>query len=179
MLLLQLEWMDGLSLQQQAVLWLALRGPDGDPKFTTFKRLLRAMRATCMRAAHTGEACQWGQAIKSFMGLDEFADHLTWKRLIDTYLEDDADGAILHHYTHFMHAAEVCAYLHPEPRFRERWWYCYWAFANRLHLMTEGMETMQIRLNDFGRFDYGQQSSEGNEEGVRQEEQDASTAVAG
>ena len=142
-------WMSELRLQQQSVLILALRGPDGDPKHTPFKHLLRAYRGTVLVAAKYGRLLSLGEKADSFMSLDEFYIWDTWTNRVDTFLEDAADGSVLHHYTHFMHGAEILGYKHPDAAFRERWWYCYESMALRLHLNPETEEQMDRRLRDW------------------------------
>jgi hypothetical protein len=48
------NWTGALSLQAQAVLVMALRGPDGFPKFHKSKDVLRRYRACLLRNAATG-----------------------------------------------------------------------------------------------------------------------------
>ena len=142
--------MQTLPLQQQSVLLLALRGPDGDPKHTTFKPLLRAYRGTNLRAAKYGRMLDSGEKADSFMSLDVFNNIEQWFAAVDTFLEDHADGSVLHHYTHFMHAVQILGYKHPEPPHKERWYPVYCAFVRRLHLNIETEEQMDNRLADWG-----------------------------
>lgn len=142
-------WMEGLKLQQQSVLALALRGPDGDPKHTAFKNLLRPYRATVLKAAKYNRMLEWGEDADSFMSLGLFAHFGEWKAQVHRYLEDEADAAVLHHYTHFMHGAEILGYKHPDVRFRSHWSYCYVCMADRLHLVIESEEEMDKRLSDW------------------------------
>lgn len=146
------DWMTDLPLQQQAVLILACRGPDGDPKHTPFKVLLRAYRATVMRAAYTGRFCEWGERQGSFMGLDVLADDKAWDEAVTAYLEDFSDAAVNHAYTHFMHGAEVLGYKHPDERIRRAWAWTYLKFVDKWHLNPETEEQMNERLNDWGRM---------------------------
>lgn len=144
-------WIAGLALQQQSVLLLALRGPDGQPKHTPFKPLLRAYRGTILMAAKYGRMLEYGEKADSFMSLDEFADIELWGKRVMEFLEDAADGSVLHHYTHFMHGVQILGYKHPEYAFRNRWAPVYLAFVDRLHLMPETEERMDQRLSDWGR----------------------------
>lgn len=146
------DWISELPLQQQSVLLLGLRGPDGDVKHTPFKRLLRAYRGTVLKAAKYNRTLIWGEAADSFMGLYEIADPGLWGKLIKTFLDDQADASILHHYTHFMHGAEILGYKHPDMNFRLAWMYCYEQFVKRLHLNVETGEEMNKRLSDWGQM---------------------------
>lgn len=147
-------WISGLPLQQQSVLVLALRGPDGQPKHTTFKPLLRAYRGTILRAARYGRFLEFGEKADSFMSLDEFAYIDIWAKRVHDFLHDEADGANLHSYTHFMHGVEILGYKHPEPRHRERWLPTYIDFVHRLHLNVETEEQMDNRLSDWNRTEW-------------------------
>ena len=145
------DWMADLPMQQQSVLLLALRGPDGDPKRTPFKDLLRAYRGTVLNAARYGRLLAFGEKADSFMSLDLFADFAQWKVAVELFVEDMADGSNLHHYTHFMHGAEILAYKHPDQRFRDRWILCYKLMVGRLHLTPESEVEMDERLSDWNR----------------------------
>lgn len=143
-------WIAGLKLQQQSVLLLALRGPDGDVKHTSFKHLLRPYRGTVLMAAKYNRMLEWGEKADSFMSMHLFSNFREWKELVGRFIEDEADASILHHYTHFMHGAEILGYKHPDERFRSHWNYCYVSMVDRLHLSPETEEQMDARLSDWG-----------------------------
>lgn len=145
------EWLETLTLQQQAVLMASVRGQDGDRKHTGFKVIASACRASFMRAAHTGHMPRMGEHLASFMTLSLFKDKDAWAAHVKQTLDDEGDGAILHYYTHLMHAAQILAYKHPDPEFRLRWKLCYDLMVDKLHLNPETEEQMDARLNDFGR----------------------------
>jgi len=142
-------WISELTLQQQAVLLTALRGPDGDVKHTHFKMLLRAYRGSVLVSARKGGMLEPGEAFDDFMGLDNIVVDERWSRIIGVYLENDSDAAILHHYIHFMHAAHVLAEFHPDRALRAAWRFCYLRFVEKLHLVPEPSAVMRQRLNDF------------------------------
>jgi len=156
MTMLTPDWFDELSLQKQAVLLMALRGPDGDVKHTLFKHLLRALRACCIKSAHMGRMLRDQEAAGSYMTLAIINKPVDgdWRYAINSYLDDEADAANLHVYTHFMHAAQVLAHHHPDYLMRERWAYCYALFADRLHLNIETTEQFNARLDDYGRVNW-------------------------
>lgn len=145
------DWIQALPFQQQTVLVLALRGPDGDVKYTSFKVLLRAYRGTVLRAAKWGRLLEWGEKADDFMSLDIIADLDRWEEAVKRYCFHEADAAVLHHYTHFMHGTEILAYKHPDIRFRKHWKLCYHLLAERLHLNMETRDVLDQRLNDWGR----------------------------
>ncbi len=54
-----------------------------------------------------------------------------------------------HHFQlHFMHAAEILGYKHPDPLVREWWHRTYLRLVNDLHLFHEIEELMDLRLGD-------------------------------
>lgn len=145
------EWLSDLTFQQQLVLMSAIRGQDGDRKSTGFKQIASAMRASIAKAAHTGRMLEIGEGVATFMDLTRFAHMDSWTRLICVTLSEEGDGANLHYYTHVMHAAQILAYKHPNPAFKERWLICYQLMVDKLHLNEETEEQMDRRLRDFGR----------------------------
>lgn len=144
-------WLSQLTLQQQAVLMAAVRGQDGDTKTTGFKQIASAMRSSFMKAAHTGRMPLIGEHLASFMSLRIFADAETWERMLKVTIEEEGDGAVLHYYTHLMHAAQVLSFKHPDETFRERWRTCYLMMVEKLHLYPESEEEMDERLSDWDR----------------------------
>lgn len=145
------DWLSSLPMQQQSVLMLATRGPDGDPKHTAFKRLLRPYRATVLKAAKYGRVLDGDVPGDTFMNLVEFLSEDQWRTTVAHYLENEADGTVLHSYTHFMHAAEILGNKHPDSIYRARWRLCYEMFVDRLHVNPATPEQMDARLSDWGR----------------------------
>lgn len=55
-----------------------------------------------------------------------------------------------HHFQlHFMHAAEILGYKHPDSRIRKWWNTTYLRLVNDMHLQPESEERMDKRLGDF------------------------------
>ncbi|AHC30573.1 hypothetical protein CC53_gp156 [Rhizobium phage vB_RleS_L338C] len=144
-------WIGELGLQQQSVLILALRGPDGDKKHTPFKHLLRPYRGTILKAAKFNRMLLIDEEADSFMTMENFGDPVRWNYVVKDFLENEADGSVLHHYTHFMHAAQIIGYKHPEVDYRDRWQWLYIQFCNRLHVNVETEEQMDRRLCDWNK----------------------------
>ncbi len=57
----QPEWCRKLNMQQQSVLFLAGRGPDGIPKRHPCKTVHTAYRACVFQAAKYGRLLEWGE----------------------------------------------------------------------------------------------------------------------
>lgn len=55
------DWMLQLSMQQQSVLVLACRGPDGVGKFHPTKQVVARYRATVLKAAYSPHADRRGR----------------------------------------------------------------------------------------------------------------------
>lgn len=147
-------WLSRLTLQQQAVLMAAVRGQDGDRKTTGFKNIAVALRSSFMKAAHLGRVPAMGEHLASFMSLRLFADQTEWHKAVHEALNEEADSAILHYYTHLMHAAQILAYKHPDEEFRIRWMDCYCQMVEKLHLNIETEEQMDKRLGDWDRDEW-------------------------
>lgn len=142
-------WFSYLPLQQQSVIFLAMRGHDGKAKEITSKFILRAYRGTVLMAAKYGRILRFGEKADTFMSLDEFADWDHWVKLVDDYRENH-DELSVHFYSHLMHGAQIVGYKHPDERFRARWEYFYLQSVSALHLNPETEEQMDKRLSDWG-----------------------------
>lgn len=150
----QPEWCrERLTLQQQSVLFCAVRGPDGIAKTHPCKDVQRAYRGTVLVAARYGRTLRWGEAADSFMGLADLADDARWAEVVDRFYETVDD--LPHHFLmHLLHAAEIIAYRHPDGRFRDAWWLFYRAGCDSLHLPPESREAMDARLSDWNRAEW-------------------------
>lgn len=147
---IQPEWCRSLPLQQQSVLLLATRGPDGIGKQHPVKDVLRAYRACVLTAAKWGRPMKYGEAGDGFMSLDLFGSDLQWAGVCDEYML--SVDSIPHHFVmHLLYGAEILGYKHPDVRFRDRWRLFYVECVRDLHLTPETEEEMDERLNDWGR----------------------------
>jgi hypothetical protein len=144
------EWVDHLSLQQQAVLILGCRGPDGFPKYHQSKPLLYFYRSCIISAAHTGRHLRVGEHVNSLLTLRGFDDDGHWADQLSAFF-DVVDELPLHYFTHLMHGAQIVAYKHPATLFRRRWLEFYQKCCDYLHVPIENEDEMDDRLSDFGR----------------------------
>jgi len=157
----QPTWCLDLSLQQQSVLLLAARGPDGIAKSHPCKAIQRAYRGTVLVAAKFGRPLYWGEKADSFMSLDEIASWERWQYLVEDYLRF-VDSLPHHFIMHLLHGAEILGYKHvaepgqPEGVMRQRWLYFYHQGCRDLHLAFETEAQMDDRLNDWGQKDWKQ-----------------------
>ena len=146
----QPEWCKNLPLQQQSVLFLAGRGPDGVAKNHPCKPITIAYRACVFMAGKYGRLLEWGERADSFMSLDVFSDPEAWRAAVKTFF-DHHDSLPKHYLAHLMHGAQILGYKHPDARFRERWSDFYLAVVESLHLYPETEEQMDKRLGDWER----------------------------
>jgi hypothetical protein len=147
------EWFTSLTLQQQCVLLLAGRGPDGVAKNHPCKEIQRNYRGTIFVAGRYGRMLNWGEHADSFMSLAAIGKDELWGQASDDFF--DSIDSLPHHFTaHIMHGAEILGYKHPERRFRDRWGIFYLKCVEDLHLAVETEKDMDIRLNDWNRRDW-------------------------
>lgn len=146
----QPEWCRKLPIQQQSVLFLAGRGPDGVAKIHPCKEVHIAYRGSVFVAAKYGRPLRWGERADSFMSLDVFADEVRWDAAVVAFF-DHHDELAKHYIAHLMHGAQILGYKHPDPRFRERWADFYMDCVRMLHVNHETEVEMDRRLGDWGR----------------------------
>lgn len=138
-----------LTMQQQSVLVLACRGPDGIAKFHPTKEVVAHYRATVLKAAYLGRAMRVDEGDDTtFMTLRNFSSDIHWVTLTANFFSH-ADELPHHYYMHLMHGAEIIGYKHPELLFRERWLGFYVRCCHDLHLNPETAQQMDLRLNDW------------------------------
>ncbi len=146
----QPTWCTMLPLQQQSVLFLASRGPDGVAKVHPCKPVIIAYRATVFLAAKYGRSLNWGERADTFMSLDLFADKSRWMSAVGLFF-DHQDSLPKHYVLHLMHGAQILGYKHPDERFRERWLGFYLQLVEAFHLHPETEAEMDKRLGDWGK----------------------------
>ena len=142
------EWMDNLPMQQQSVLLLAARGPDGIGKRHPCKDVVRAYRGTVLKAAYYGRELRWGEKADSFMSLDLIADTASWMDVKNNFF--DSIDELPHHYImHLAHGVQILGYKHPNILFRDTWWNFYEDLCFDQHMNIESEQEMDARLSDW------------------------------
>lgn len=152
-LAVQPNWCLDLPMQQQSVLLLAGRGPDGVAKHHPCKPVHTAYRACVFVAAKYGRSITYGERGDSFMSLDVFADNTAWSGAVDDFFRHH-DGLPLHYLKHLMHGVEILGYKHPHHLTRTRWNSFYLQLVAEMHLNVESEAEMDDRLNDWNREDW-------------------------
>jgi len=137
-------------VQQQSVLLLATRGPDGAQKYHPCKNVQRAYRATVLVAARFGRMIEYGEHVDDFMSLRSFAGNLAWETEVDDFYKN-LDNIPHHFIMKLLHATEILGYMHPDERFRERWLAFYLRGVHELHLSPESELQLRMRLSDWRR----------------------------
>ncbi len=145
---------------QQSVLIAAVRGPDGIRKDHVTKLLLRWFRRCIMISAFERrvllnpiEACGGsftGPSLSLGIGITEHARD--WRpemtAMVKQYLST-VDELPHHFQLHFMHAAEIIGYKHPDGKISNWWWQTYQSLVNDMHLYPETAHQMDKRLGDY------------------------------
>lgn len=148
-------WTHKLTMMQQSVLLTAVRGPDGTPKYSSVKMLLRWYRRCILLSSFLGRVIPnpWDSDGGSFLGtsldgdsdLDHWADRMQVH--VNGYIRE-LDGIPHHYHMHFMHAVEIVGYKHPDDEIRRFWFHVYMRFVNDAHLNPETEKEMDERLGD-------------------------------
>lgn len=145
------DWLFDLTMQQQSVLVLGCRGPDGIAKFHPTKTLVARYRATVLKAAYLGRAMRVDEGDDTtFMTMIDFSNDANWRRICREFFEH-VDCLPHHYYMHLMHGAQIAGYKHPIQIYRERWARFYFECCHDLHLTPETDIEMDARLNDWDR----------------------------
>lgn len=143
------DWMLRLTMQQQSVLVLSCRGPDGIAKFHPTKEIVARYRATVLKAAYLGRAMAVDEGDETtFMTLRNFSDDQHWEARCNFFFST-CDALPHHYYMHLMHGAEIAGYKHPGLLFRSRWLGFYHRCCHDLHLNPETEAQMDERLSDW------------------------------
>lgn len=151
----QPAWCRELPIQQQSVLFLAARGPDGIAKAHPCKDVVRAYRGTVLVAARYGRPLEWGEDSvgDDFMDLSLLSDDVAWAEVVRKFFRHHDE--LPHHYLmHLAHGAQIIGYKHPDQRIRQRWRLFYELIVHDLHLHPEAEADMDYRLNDWGQSEW-------------------------
>jgi hypothetical protein len=147
------DWTYELPMMQQTVLLTAIRGPDGLPKYGSVKMMLRWYRRCVLLSAMDGKVLanpydnNGGSFTGPSLGVPIEAWEVGMNTHVDAYLREL--DAIPHHFQmHFMHAAEILGYKHPDGRVRAWWNGVYLRLVNDMHVHAETEDEMNGRLGD-------------------------------
>lgn len=143
------DWVHQLTFMQQSVLIAAVRGPDGIRKDHSVKVLCRWLRRSFLLSAFEGVAIldPYASGGGSFTGPCMTDTVRDLDHALELYLRS-MDELPHHFQLHFMHAAEILGYKHPDDSVRGWWNGCYKEIVNDAHLFPESEEDMDKRLGD-------------------------------
>lgn len=134
------DWVSELPFTQQAVLMVAMRGPDGLSKDNLAKPIVFYMRHAVMKPAYPykdNEPYKPG----NFMCCD--FDNFSYNA--NALLENHDD--MPHHFLmHIIHAAEIIGYKHPDPIIRGWFNLLYRRFCESFHMHPESFASLDKRL---------------------------------
>jgi hypothetical protein len=82
------------------------------------------------------------------MSLEDFLSPEQWAEARKRFF-DSVDNFPHQYIAHIFHGAQILAYKHPDPRFREAWGLFYQEAVSSLHLGGESEEEMDRRLSDW------------------------------
>lgn len=157
------SWVQDISMMQQSVLLGAIRGPDGVEKYSPAKPLLRWLRRCILVSSFDKEVLTnpCDKRGGSFTGpsfekpnttIMQFEPELyQWEipmRQILTDYMTGSDAMPMHFHLHFIHAAEVLGYMHPDLRICNYWYGVYCRLVTDFHLNVESKEAFMKRLGD-------------------------------
>jgi len=153
------DWVMNISLRQQGVLILALRGPDGAAKEDVAKPIIRALRALVMVSGREGAPMQMGMVWRDdpFMQTILIGHELSseWESVTNNFY-GSIDQYNIHFLQHLWHAFAVVGIHHPIEFIRKRCWEFYLRGCHALHVHAETSDEIQHRLRDGIRQDQGE-----------------------
>lgn len=131
------DWVMELGLRHQGVLISAVRGCDTAPRDEPSKLLSRCLRCEVL-VPHVGDAAK---SISFIQKVD--ADELEGR--MKTVLRS-FDHLPLHYWIHFVHAAEILGYKHPDSATAAAWCGFYRRAVDKLHMGVESEAQLDARL---------------------------------
>lgn len=141
------DWVCRLPFMQQSVLLSAMRNADGVAKRHPSKMLVRWYRRCVVLSAFDRKALTnpWEAGGGSYTG--PIPSDMNLAQVTDHFI-DARDEMSLHYFAHFMHAAEIIGYKHPDENIRFFWNTVYLRMVHALHTWPETEEQMDLRLGD-------------------------------
>jgi hypothetical protein len=145
-------WVERLTYMQQSVLLAAIRGPDGITKNHVSKVLLRWFRRCILLSAFEGRILEtpYEPGGGSFTGPCNYPDAGVTESIDMAFYDYMRElDLVPHHFQlHFLHAAEILGYKHPDLQIRGWWINVYLKLVSDMHLLPESEEEMDRRLGD-------------------------------
>jgi hypothetical protein len=149
------EWMLKLTMQQQSVLVLAARGPDGVEKYHPCKEVVKAYRGFVLKSARLGRRLRFGEGLDTFGSLIVFPTH-EWDKAMSDYF-NNVDSIPHHYHLHLLHGAEILGYKHTEILVRGRWLDFYQRGCSDMHMEPETEIALDKRLGDWNQIGWNEE----------------------
>lgn len=151
------DWVLRMSLRQQGVVILALRGPDGVRKEDPAKPIVRTLRALVMVTGRHGVAMAPGVIWRDdqFMSTLYINDDDSWGATVNAFA-DNWDSYNVHFLQHLRHAFAVVGIHYPHEPYRKRCWDFYTWSTEKTHDHPETKEEIMHRLRDGARKEAGE-----------------------
>lgn len=145
------DWVMNISLRQQGVLILALRGPDGARKEDIAKPVIRALRALVMNSGRECKPMSMGVHWRDdpFMSTAHIGsdDPRDWTKVVREFY-GSIDQYNIHFLQHLWHAYAVVGMHHPLEEIRDRCWDFYLRGCKALHMHPETKDEIEHRLRE-------------------------------
>lgn len=129
------EWVSKLSLRHQGVLLSAVRGCDFATKEDSSKKLIRVYRSVILEAFSGKKSSSFIE----YVSVEETKERMK-------YFLNSFDHYPMHFLLHFIYAAEIVGYKHPEKEIRKLWNWFYTTLIHLIHLNPETEEQLDKRL---------------------------------
>jgi hypothetical protein len=146
------EWVCALGARMQGVLLAAVRGADGIDRDETSKILARMYRPLILYTHDENPSSfmmpvTYGPADPT--GRFSAMDHHTLESLREHMkaFAKNHDHLPHHYILHFVHAAEIVGYKHPDPFVRDVWLGFYNRMCDKFHMNPETEAQLNDRLN--------------------------------
>ncbi|OYW71029.1 MAG: hypothetical protein B7Z37_28920 [Verrucomicrobia bacterium 12-59-8] len=140
-------------MMQQTVLLTCVRGPDGMPKYSSPKYIVRWLRRSILLSATDGKILTrpGEEGGGSFTGPSLDKDWTEWEIMVKDRVDDfvrDEDCIPGHFMDHVRNASQILGFKHPDLRIRAWWRGFHLRLVNLKHLHPETEEEMDKRLGD-------------------------------
>ncbi len=134
------DWISYLPFTQQAVLLVALRGPDGMTKWNGCKKMTFFIRGVILHAAYPNYDDSYPESF-CFMR----CDYNNFNTDLQQFFRE-VDEMPHHYLMHTLHAAQIIGYKHPDPYIASLFGEMYLKGCKDFHMNAESVEDMDKRL---------------------------------
>lgn len=143
------DWLADCSLRKQSAVLLAMRGPDGVPRESSAKNVIRHLRAVVMHEALNEKPDVHGATWYDgrFMRCDHFDDDFRWENMVNGFL-NEIDMYPVHFVQHLMLATAVVANHHADELIANRFDKLYTDLCSKFSAAPLTPDTLDTMLAD-------------------------------